>query len=77
MKTMRNIFIKQLLSNCQATLSSDFHNDIRNFESRGSALVEYEKKCNSCLCHKARIAQRVNTIQPFVKTNLRISIKGA
>ena len=76
-KTMRNIFTKQLLSNCSANLSSDFHNETRNFEGWGSTVVNYEKKCNSYLCHKARLTQRVVvwTIQPFVKTNPCILIK--
>ena len=32
MKTKKNIFIKQLLSNCRVTLSTDFHNDTSNIE---------------------------------------------
>ena len=32
MKTKKNIFIKQLPSNCRVTLSTDFHNDTSNIE---------------------------------------------
>ena len=63
-----------LSSNCEATLSSDFHSDTSNFEGWGSTLVAY-----SCLCWKARFKQRVVvwTIQPSVRIDSRILIKGA
>ena len=39
MKTKRNIFIKQLLSNFSATLGSNFHNGASNYEGWGSTLI--------------------------------------
>ena len=43
MKKKGNIFIKQLLSNCKATSTSDFHNDMSKCQGWGSILVPYKK----------------------------------
>ena len=69
------MFIKQLLINCETTLSFDFHNGTNNEQVFYLPI----KKCNSCLCRKARFTQRaaVSTIQPFVRASPRILIEGA